>query len=318
MNLPKSSDPSVIASPVEDTAEALRHGHVFLGASHDSNARRMGLVVGISIVAMGVELACGLSFRSMALLGDGLHMASHAGVFLVAMLAYRFARRHAEDARFSFGTGKVGDLCGFGSAILLGVVALLIGAESLERLIHPVPIALDEALPIAALGLAVSLLSAWLLRDREHGHGPDAHVHAQDFNLRAAYIHLLSDIVVSLLALLGLAGVKLLGWSWLDAAAGLVGAAVVGRFAWSLSKQAGRRLLDMEGDPALALALRARLEREGDRIADLHVWRLGPGHDAAIIVIASPNPATVQVYRQRIAEIHAFSHLTVEVHHTER
>jgi len=320
-----------------DPAEGLRHDHVFLGAAHDRNARRIGWVVAISIVAMGVEIGCGLAFRSMALLGDGLHMASHAGVFLIAMLAYRFARRHAEDPRFSFGTGKVGDLSGFGSAILLGGVALLIGTQSLERLIHPVPIAFDDALPIAVFGLVVSLVSAWLLHDQDHhshehghahGHGHDhehGHPHdtakpggRQDLNLRAAYIHLVSDVVVSVLAVLGLVGVKLLGWTWLDAVAGLVGTVVVSRFAWTLARQAGRNLLDMGGAPDLADALRTRLERDGDRVSDLHVWRLGPGHDAAIVVIASPDPEPVAVYRRRIAEIAAFSHLTVEVHRTRK
>jgi cation diffusion facilitator family transporter len=311
---PSRTSPPPETPPVTGLAETLRHGHVFLGPGHHHNARRMGAVVAISIVAMGVELGCGLAFHSMALLSDGLHMASHAGVFLIAMLAYRFASRHAEDSRFSFGTGKIGDLCGFGSAILLGVVALLIGTESVERLVHPVPVALDQALPVAAFGLAVSLLCAGLLHGREHDHTRGAKAGGQDLNLHAAYVHLLSDVVVSLLALVGLAGMRALGWTWLDAAAGLVGSAVVARFAWTLARQAGARLLDMDGDPALAHALQEALEREGDRVADLHVWRLGPGHDAAIVVIASPEPAPVAAYRRRIAEIHPFSHLTVEVH----
>jgi cation diffusion facilitator family transporter len=294
--------------PVPELAAALRHDHAFLGHAHARNERRMRWVLAISVFAMVVEAGFGLSLHSMALLGEGLHLASHAAVFLAAMLAYAYARRHVGDPRFSFGLGKVGDLTAFGSAVLLAGVALTLAGESLQRLVQPVTVSSGEALPVAAFGLMVSLASAWLLH--EHEAGPAS---GRDLNLRAAYVHLVGDVLVGLLALAGLAGVSLLGWTWLDPAAGLAGAAVVARFAWTLARQAGAHLLDMDADPALLVALRDRLEQDGDQLTDLHVWRLGPGHQGAILSIASPNPRTTAEYRQMVGEVFAFSHLTVEV-----
>jgi cation diffusion facilitator family transporter len=297
------------ASAVDAAADALRHGHAFLGADHARNARRVRAVLAVSLLAMTVEVGFGLRLHSMALLGEGLHLCSHAGVFLAASWAYRFASRHIDDARFSFGPGKVGDLAGFGGAILLGVVAVTLAGESLSSLVQPQAVDVGPAILVAIFGLVVSLLSAGLL----HG-GADASHAGRDLTLRAAYLHLLGDVLVSLLALAGLVGVRLFGWTWMDAAAGLAGAAVVARFALMLAREAGGRLLDAGADPQLLAAVRARLERRGDAVCDLHVWRLAPGHLAAIVSVASPDPLPVDAYRQAIAEVHGFSHLTVEVH----
>ena len=183
------------------------HNHVFLGADHARNERRTRIVIALCLTMMVAEIGGGMLFGSMALVADGLHMSTHAAALLIAATAYAVARRRADDGRFTFGTGKFGDLAGFTSAIVLAMIALLIAWESVGRLIDPLPIAVDEAIPIAALGLGVNLLSAWLLRDEhdhaDHHHDHD-HPHDRDLNLRAAYVHVLADAAVSILALVGL------------------------------------------------------------------------------------------------------------------
>src|SRR5262245_49863773 len=184
-----------------------RHDHVFLGEKHERNERRTWAVVALTATMMVAEIVGGTVFGSMALIADGWHMATHAGALALAALAYRFARRHVYDPRFSFGTGKLGDLAGFSSALILAVIAALIAYESFLRLLSPVAIGFDQAMAIAALGLAVNLASAWLLRDDRGGHvhheGDRAHrQHRQDHNLRAAYLHVLADALTSVLALI--------------------------------------------------------------------------------------------------------------------
>ena len=225
---------------------------------------------------MAAEIGGGTLFGSMALIADGLHMSTHAGALLIAALAYAYARRHAHDDRFVFGTGKLGDLAAFTSAIVLAMIALLIAWESVGRLLHPRPIAFDQAIPIAALGLGVNLLSAWLLRENaEHGHshahhhhrhrGDDhggGHLHDQveehhgdhrrDLNLRAAYVHVLADAAVSVLAIVGLLAGRQLGWIWMDPAMGIVGACVIANWSWGLVHAAGAVLLDVAPNAALA------------------------------------------------------------------
>jgi cation diffusion facilitator family transporter len=241
----------------------------------------------------------------------------------VAALAYRFARRHSSNARFGFGTGKVGDLAGYSSALVLGVIAVLIGYESLQRLASPVAIDFDHAIAIAFIGLAVNLVSAWLLHDgrgepRDHhdDHAPPLHAgkHHHDHNLGAAYAHVLADALTSLLAIVALLAGRVLGWVWLDAAMGLVGAVIIAWWAVGLMRSSGAVLLDTVPDQRLAAQLRRRLEQEGDRVVDLHLWRLGPGHLALVASVVSDHPLSPEAYKARIAGCAALSHVTVEVH----
>src|SRR5947207_793593 len=260
-----------------------RHDHVFLGESHARNERRTWAVVGLTAVMMVAEIAGGTIFGSMALLADGWHMSTHAAALAIAAGAYRYARRHARDARFAFGTGKLGDLAGFASAIVLAMVSLGIGYESVMRLFQPVAIHYGEATAIAVVGLAVNLLSARLLSDDHHHDHHDRDHHHHDHNLRAAYWHVLADALTSILAIAGLLAAWAYGWTWLDPVIGSVGAWVIAHWAWRLIRDSGAVLLDAAPNSALEQAIRTRLEQGHDRIADLHVWRLGPGHPGAIV-----------------------------------
>lgn len=308
-----------------------RHEHLFLGADHARNERKTWIVIALCGAMMVAEIGGGALFGSMALIADGLHMSTHAGALLIAALAYTYARRHAHDARFSFGTGKLGDLAAFASAVILAMIALLIAWESGVRLLHPVSIAFDEAIPVAVLGLGVNLASAWLLRDdhdhhhghdhhdhgdHDHGHGDHDHgggSHHRDLNLRAAYVHVLADAAVSILAIVGLIAGRQLGWVWMDPLMGIVGACVIANWSWGLVRAAGSTLLDMRPDPALAQAVAARLESGDDRVADLHLWRVGPGHFAAVVSVVSDQPEPPAVYKARLVGIDGLSHVTVEV-----
>jgi cation diffusion facilitator family transporter len=296
-----------------------RHEHVFLGADHARNERRSWAVVALCGVTMAAEIIGGWLTGSMALIADGLHMSTHAGALVIAACAYAYARRHARDERFAFGTGKLGELAAFSSAIVLAMIALLIGHESVDHLIHPIGIAFGQAIPIAALGLCVNLLSAWLLRDdpghehhsphHHHDHDHDDH---DDLNLRAAYVHVLADAAVSVLALAGLSAGLLLGWVWMDPLMGIIGMLVIANWSWGLLRAAGAVLLDMRPE-GLAREVRTRLEAGDDRIADLHIWRVGPGHHAALVSLVSDRPEPPQAYKARLADLAGLSHLTVEV-----
>jgi cation diffusion facilitator family transporter len=306
------------------TLDGWRHEHVFLGAAHDRNEKRTWLVVGLTATMMVVEIAGGSLFGSMALLADGWHMSTHAGALAIAALAYRFARSHARDPRFAFGTGKLGDLAGFTSAIVLALIALAIGYESVMRLFQPVAIRYDEAIAIAIVGLGVNLASAWLLGgEHHHDHGHDDHHHDghdhhhhdhHDHNLRAAYWHVLADALTSVLAIVGLLAARFYGWTFLDPAIGIVGAVVIARWSWGLIRDAGAVLLDAAPNRALDEAIRARLETGHDRIADLHVWRLGPGHHGAIVSLVADAPQPVDHYKHLLGDIAGLSHVTVEIH----
>jgi cation diffusion facilitator family transporter len=289
---------------------------VFLGADHARNERRTRTVIALCCTMMVAEIVGGILFRSMALLADGLHMSTHTAALLIAATAYAFARRRANDRRFTFGTGKFGDLAGFTSAIVLAVIALLIAWESVARLIHPLPIAFNEAIPIATLGLGVNLLSAWLLRD-EHKHDHDEHgphhQHSRDLNLRAAYVHVLADAAVSILAVIGLVVARELEWLWIDAAMGIIGAAVISNWALALVRAAGAVLLDIRPNAELVRAVRECLERGSDRVADLHLWRVGPGHNAVVATIVSHDPQAPNFYKGRLANLPGLSHVTIEV-----
>ena len=398
------------------------HTHVFLGKSHETSERRTWAVIWLCGAMMAVEIVGGLAFGSIALVADGLHMSTHAGALLLAALAYTYARRHAHDERYTFGTGKLGDLAGFTSAIILAMIAILIGYESVVRLFAPVPIHFAEAIPIAVLGLAVNVASAWLLSSGGHHHGHDhglghghddhhehdeehtistpsgtlvlsvfetdhppvfrarwagpsqpspvaietmrpdgsrqsfamvdrggflqsveaipephefvAHVqagststpvafqeHAQDAhgtahrdnNMRAALVHVMADAAVSVLVIVGLVLARAFGWLWMDPLAGIVGAGVIASWAYGLVRDTGAILLDMNPDQRLTASVRSIVEAEGDRLTDIHVWRLGPGHLGAIVSIETASQRGSDYYRARLARFDTVSHLTIEV-----
>ena len=399
------------------------HRHVFLGEGHDKNERRTWMVIALCTFMMAVEIVGGLLFGSIALVADGLHMSTHASALLLAALAYSYARRHANDARFSFGTGKLGDLAGFTSAIVLAMIALLIGYEAVTRLIWPVAINFNEAIPIAVLGLIVNVASVLLLsggdhRGHSHAHRPaDHHDHDQaralqtsagsltleifeggvpprfrlscaskelaaaemsvetvrpdgarqifamtsrsgclesvdeipephsftacvslqcggethnvefaehehahgtarrDNNMRAAVIHVLADAAVSVLVIIGLTLGRFLGWAWMDPVVGLVGAVVIAAWACTLIRDTGAILLDMNPDRGMAERMRALIEADGDRLTDLHLWRLGPGHLAAIVSVATRLPRGPDHYQTLLRRFRALSHVTVQVQH---
>lgn len=394
------------------------HSHVFLGEGHGHAERRTWGVIWLCGAMMAIEIVGGMLFGSIALVADGLHMSTHAGALLLAALAYRYARRHATDARFTFGTGKLGDLAGFTSAIVLAMISLLIGWEALGRLLYPVPIAFNEAIPIACLGLAVNIVSAWLLSggDHDHGHGhnhghghphdaelkkvalggtglsleihedgvpprfrvrapiavagltaetvrPDGtrqtfhftalngllesieeipephaftvhlrlgqdsasvafqeHDHADDAahrdnNMRAAIVHVIADAAVSVLVIVGLLLARAFGWLWMDPVAGFTGAAVIASWAFGLVRDTGRILLDMNPDHNLTERLRQEIETDGDRLTDLHLWRLGPGHLGAVLAVVTGKDRQPEDYRGRLRRFATLSHVTVEVQH---
>jgi cation diffusion facilitator family transporter len=305
--------------------------------------RRAWLVVALTAAMMVAEIAVGLWSGSMALLADGWHMATHAVALGVTGFAYVLARRESADARYAFGTWKIEVLGGFASAIVLGLVALQVGYESVKRAFVPVELHYDEALWVAALGLAVNALCAWLLRHEphaghahaaggEHGHGhehahahPHAHepgrepalahhAHAHDLNLRAAYMHVLADALTSVLAIAALLGARTFGWAWLDPAMGLVGALLVARWSLHLVRQTSQVLLDREMEHPFVAEIRARFESDGDsRICDLHVWRVSRTQFACVASVVSDAPRQGDEYRARLTDLPALVHVTVEV-----
>jgi cation diffusion facilitator family transporter len=373
------------------------HSHVFLGERHEANERKTWAVIILCGIMMLIEIVGGALFNSLALVADGLHMSTHAGAMLIAALAYTYARRHATDHRFVFGTGKLGDLAGFTSAIVLAVIALFIGYEAIDRFISPVPISFNEAIPIAVVGLLVNIVSAWLLsgdhhghshgggghtqgvsgthshggsdRGGGHGHGPSEHdgehdhgevqysvapadtrakvfapraAHAysdhshahdggghpplggehlavpaqatiRDNSIRSAYVHVLADTFVSVLAITGLILAKLYGWLWMDPLAGIIGAVVIANWSVTLIRDTAGVLLDVCPDEVTRERVRRTIETDGDQVVDLHLWRLGPGHLAAVVAIATARPRDATFYRARLASFACLSHITVEV-----
>ncbi len=402
------------------TATPVVHQHIFLGEGHDRSGRKTWAVIWLCGFMMCAEIAGGLLFGSIALVADGLHMSTHAGALLLAALAYAYARRHAEDTNFTFGTGKLGDLTGFTSAIILAMIAILIGYESVIRILAPVQIQFAEAIPIACVGLAVNITSAWLLSRGghhhghrhgdargDHGHGdarrivtplgelildifedgvpprfrlraargpappaetvtlttersdgssqefrltargdflesiaviPEPHeftahvrigaetfradfaepIHGhgatgRDNNLRAALIHVMADAAVSVLVILGLVLARTFGWLWMDPLAGIIGACVIAVWSYGLLRDTGAILLDRVPDRGLARELRQTIESDGTTLADLHLWRLGPGHLGAILSVCPNGPRGAGYYRAKLARFRSLSHLTIEV-----
>lgn len=292
-----------------------QHHHDFGAASECRAERRTLWVVGLTCITMLFELGAGWLTGSMALLADGWHMAGHAAALGLSVFAYRFARTHAGNVRYTFGTGKVAPLAGYTNALLLGGGAVWMAWESLERLMQPVAIHFGEAIWVAMLGLAVNLVSAWLLReDHQHDHDHD-HGHT-DHNLNAAYLHVLADALTSVLAIVALGGGRLFGWGFLDPLMGLVGATVVGRWAWHLVGASARVLLDAEDHSHVAAEVQKIIEAQPDHeVADLHLWRVGQGSRACIVSLVTHHPRPVTHYRQLLAEIAGVDHLTVEVNH---
>lgn len=296
--------------------------HVFLGDRHARNERRTWLVIALTATMMVVEIIAGTAFGSMALVADGWHMATHVAAMLIAALAYFYARRNARNPRFTFGTGTMGDLAGFASAIVLALIALMIGWESLLRLAAPIPIDFPQAIAVAVIGLIVNIVSAWLLRnehDHHHGHHHhhDDHGHqdkGHDNNLRAAYLHVLADALTSVFAIAALVTGSVYDWLWPDPMMGIAGALVIARWSMGLIRAAGGVLLDYLPDGEdLPDEIRQAVETPTERIVDLHVWQLGPGHHGAIVTIESEELKAPAYYRKKLASIHDLSHVTVEV-----
>jgi cation diffusion facilitator family transporter len=410
---------------MSDSTRTAFHSHVFLGEGHEKSERKTWAVIWLCGAMMVVEIVGGWLFGSIALIADGLHMSTHAGALLLAALAYTYARRYADDPRFTFGTGKLGDLAGFTSAIILAMIALLIAYAAISRLFTPVPIHFAEAIPVACLGLTVNIASAWLLSGGDHhghshahghGHGPahaqhdhdeskriatkygdmtleifedgvpprfrlhaesvptlaaaaasietirpdgarqvfafvdrsgflesveevpephafnanvkindetypatfEEHEHAhgaaaRDNNMRAAVIHVIADAAVSVLVIVGLILALTFGWLWMDPLAGIVGACVIASWSYGLIRDTGAILLDMNPDRRMADDVRRAIESEGDKLGDLHLWRLGPGHLGAIVSVVTPNARGEGYYREKLARFEALSHLTIEV-----
>jgi cation diffusion facilitator family transporter len=310
--------------------ETLTHEHVFLGSDHHRNERRIWFVIALTTVMMIFEIGGGTIYGSMALVADGWHMSTHASALLISALAYLYARRQALNPRFTFGTGKLGDLAGFASAIILAMIALLMAGESLIRLRNPVAIDFSQAIMVAVLGLGVNIASAFMLKEdhgHSHGHSHGHHDHHHDYhthgdhappggdnNLRSAYIHVIADAMTSVLAIAALTLGSLYGWIWLDPLMGIVGGLVIAQWSWSLMRSAGSVLLDVVPDNEdLPAEIRAAIETGDDRITDLHVWQVGPGHHAAIVALATAEPREPSFYKSKLASLDELSHVTVEV-----
>lgn len=302
----------------------LTHEHTYLSGHERDHERRTWLVVVITFVMMVAEITCGILFHSMALLADGWHMSTHVGVLAIAGFAYVFARKQARNPRFTFGTGKVSALGGYTSAVILAVIVLLVGAESVARLLHPVAIVFNDAIFVASIGLCVNLLSAWLLRDDDHHYypmhdhdHPHTHTHTHDPNMRAAYMHVLADAVTSVLAIIALVVGKYWGWIWLDPVVGLIGCFVIANWAKGLLTQSGILLLD-NAPSEIAKSIRGTIEADADnQVTDLHLWHVAPGKLSAIISLITDTPRPPRHYKALLAKYDQIVHVTVEVNRCE-
>ena len=308
------------------TLQHWQHEHDYLRVHHEGESRTQ-IVFALTAIMMVAEIIAGSMFNSVALLADGWHMGTHAAAFAIALFAYRYARQHARSARFSFGTGKVSVLGGFTSAIVLAVVAVLMAVEAVGRLMNPQAIQFNEAIVVALLGLGVNLLSAWLLGDHDHDHHHhdhddhdhhDEHDHHHgghhDHNLQAAYLHVIADALTSVLAIVALLAGKYWGWNWLDPLMGLVGAALITRWAYGLVRETSAILLDEALDETTTHAIRKVLESDADnRVADLHTWKVGAQDYALVVSLVTHEPRPPQHYRQLLSGFKQLSHVTVEV-----
>ncbi len=297
------------------TLDLLKHEHNF-SVINRKGERRTKLVLVLTFLTMILEITAGTLFGSMALLADGWHMGTHVAAFMITLIAYRYSRVHTHDQTFAFSPAKVGVLGGYTSSIVLGVVALIMLVESGQRIVHPHIIHFNEAIAIAGFGLLINLICALLLKD--HHHGGD-HDHHHDHNLKAAYLHVLADALTSVLAIIALGLAKYYGWNWLDPVMGMVGALIIIQWAYSLLKETSPVLLDESIALKYKLAIKKKIESDADnRISDLHVWQVAPGHFAIIISLISHNPKAPEYYKKLLKEfhyggIHKLSHITVEV-----
>ncbi len=299
----------------QHTVERWQQDHDFVIVNKQGE-KRTRYVLLLTAVTMLAEIVAGLAFGSMALLADGWHMATHVAAFLITLFAYNYASKHAKNPAFAFGTGKVSVLGGFTSAIALGVVAVLMALESLERLVNPHAIQLNAAIAVAFLGLAVNLVSAVLLKDHHHSHGE--HEQHHDHNLKAAYLHVLADALTSVLAIVALIAAKLAGLTWLDPVMGIVGAVIITAWAVGLIRETSPILLDGSIDEDYRRAIKAHIEQDADnRIADFHIWHISPHHYAAIISIVTSQPQPTAYYKTLLADFDRLSHITIEVHQCE-
>jgi cation diffusion facilitator family transporter len=300
----------------DECHEARRHDHVFGQDRPRPGEQRTRVVIALTAAMMAVEIGAGIAFGSMALLADGLHMASHTAALGVSAFAYAWVRRHAGDPLYSFGAGKMNALAGFSGAVLLAGFAALMAWESVERLLQPVPVAFAHAIAVAVLGLGVNAASAFVLVRGGEAHADDGHDHhhGHDHNLRSAYLHVLADALTSVLAIVALAGGAFLGWAFLDPAMGVVGAVIVTRWSAGLLLESGRVLLDRQAPPTVNERIRQAVEaRAGDRMTDLHVWQIAPGGWAAIVTVVSTDPLTPDGYRDLLPDDLGLTHVTVEV-----
>jgi cation diffusion facilitator family transporter len=297
---------------------AWQHSHNYAPDSSIAE-RRTRIVIGITAAMMVVEVAAGIAYNSMALLADGWHMCTHVAAFLITALAYYFSRRHSTDPRYSFGTGKMGVLGGFASAVVLSMIALLMAGESVHRVFAPRPIHFNQAIGVAVIGLLVNLVCALLLKEdhphHRHEHGGHSHPASPDLNLRSAYAHVLADALTSVTAIVALVAGKFFGWSWFDPVMGMVGSLVVSVWAYGLIRDTSGILLDRTPEASdLPEEIRRAVERDGDsRVTDLHVWQVGPWKFAAIVGIVAQNPKPAETYRELLAEHRELVHATIEV-----
>lgn len=308
-----------------ETLSRLKHGHDF-AVINKKGERRTKIVLILTFLTMALEIVAGTVFGSMALLADGWHMGTHVAAFMITLFAYRYSRVHANDQTFAFSAGKVGVLGGFASSVALGVVALMMLVESAERLLHPHLIRFDEAIAVAAFGLAINLLCALLLKeshhhahhdhahhDHDHHHHDHGHDH-HDHNLKAAYLHVLADALTSVFAIIALLAGKYYGWMWLDPVMGVVGGLVIAKWSYSLMKETSPVLLDESIDLNYKTAIINALENDADnRVADLHIWRVGPSHFAVIVSVVSHTPQAPEHYKELLQGFHRLAHITVEV-----
>lgn len=293
-----------------------RHSHNFVPFSHERGERQTRIVIVLTAAMMVVEIAAGSVFNSMALLADGWHMASHASALSITAFAYLYARLHANNSRYSFGTWKVSVLGGYSSAVVLALIAALIVWESLGRFFEPLDISFDEAILVAGVGLLVNLFSVYLLREEphEHEHSHGGH-HHHDHNRHAAYLHVLADTLTSGTAIFALLTGKYFGWVWMDPLMGIVGSIVIARWSYGLLRDTSGILLDGSVPTETFDSIREALEdgASGDLVADLHVWPLGPGKLAVIASIVSDHPRDPDDYKELLADRPELVHITVEV-----
>ena len=304
------------------TLESWQHNHDF-AVKNDKGERRTQYVLILTAITMVVEIMAGSVYGSMALLADGWHMATHVAAFMITIFAYRYARKHADNPAYAFGTGKVSVLGGFASAVALAVVALVMLIESMQRIIDPHSIHFNEAIVVASLGLFINIVSAFLLKDDHHHHHDHDHDHSHehhhhDHNLRAAYMHVLADALTSLLAIVALLSGKYFGWNWLDPVMGIVGAIIITRWSYGLLKQTSPILLDGSIEEEYQSAITETIEKDSDnRVSDIHIWKVGANHYAAIISLVTHFPKPVGYYKDLLIDFHKLSHTTIEINMCE-